>query len=75
MRLPATLAADAPLFATRSPARDNNSPLRRSVPVLPESASRGQPSGLCNPDPIKHAAVLGPIKTKPCGGRARRGQP
>jgi len=42
--------------------------------VLPESASRGQPSGLCNPDPIKHAAVLGPIKTKPCGGRARRGQ-
>jgi len=42
--------------------------------VLPESASRGQPSGLSNPDPIKHAAVLGPIKAKPCGGRAKRGQ-
>ncbi|MFZ1882579.1 MAG: hypothetical protein WAU53_03015, partial [Rhodoplanes sp.] len=49
---PATPAADAPLFATRSPARDNNNRLRRAVPVLPESASRDQPSGLSNPDPI-----------------------
>ena len=28
--------------------------------------------GLFNPDPIEHAAVLGAIKAKPCGGRTTR---
>jgi hypothetical protein len=29
----------------------------------------------CKPDPLKRAAVLVPVKAKPCGWPRRRGQP
>ena len=43
-----------------------------------ESDRRGDPGAVAaasSPDPVKHAAVLGPIKAKPCGWPRKGGQP
>ena len=36
---------------------------------------RAQIPAASSPDPIERAAVLGPVKAKPCGWPRRRGQP
>jgi hypothetical protein len=43
-----------------------------------ENGRRGVPGAVTaasSPDPVKHAAVLGPIKAKPCGWPRKGGQP
>src|SRR5258707_11238082 len=47
----------------------------RGRPAGRQSPARAQIPAASSPDPIERAAVLGPVKAKPCGWPRRRGQP